>query len=275
VSADGHAGSSGRECPRCQGTGFVRARVDEREYARRCACRGGAAASRDADAFEGLCLPAGHRHCTLGNFEPRTPALSAAYDRALAWCRRAADPASPRDGLGLLFWGPHGTGKTHLAAAILAERAASHGVKGRFCGLGRLLEVIARGYDKASMTSESGGLRALLEADLLVLDDLGARRMTDWAADSLFTLVNGRYLARRPTLVTTAYEDVDREVAMEADAQRRQEYLIDRLGQRLRSRLLEMCAFVPMQAPPERGGARRVSKPSTLGGMRRALKGSG
>ena len=123
------------------------------------------------------------------------------------------------------------------------------------------------------MTSESGALGAVLGADVLVLDDLGARKMTDWAADTLFTIVNGRYMARRPTLFTTSFEDVDREVAMEPRGFRRQEYLIERVGQRLRSRLLEMCAFVPMQAAPEREAPRRPAKPSTLGGMRRSGKG--
>jgi DNA replication protein DnaC len=249
----------------------VHERVRGRDFARRCRCRRGApdAAARDPVAL--LAIPASHRHCSLGNFAPRTPALSAAYGRALAYSTRFAEARA--EGLGLLFWGPSGTGKTHLAAAVLAELAANQGVRGRFWSFGALLEEIARSYDKASLASESDRLRAVLEVDLLVLDDLGSRRMTDWAADTLFTIVNGRYMARRPTLVTTSYEDVDRETAMEADARRRQEFLVERLGTRLRSRLLEMCALVPMQAAPEREGQRRKTPPSTLGGLRRAQKG--
>jgi DNA replication protein DnaC len=263
-----------RECPRCQGTGFAHERVGSREYARRCACRRGAGANaaRGTDPLAALAIPAGHRHCSLGNFEPRTAVLSAAYDRALAYCRRFADGAVRAQGLGLLFWGPAGTGKTHLAVAVLAELAANNGARGRFCTFAALLDEIAHSYDKASLTSESGVLRSVLEADILVLDDLGARKMTDWAADTLFTIVNGRYMARRPTLVTTPFEDVDREAAIEAGAFRRQEYLIERVGPRLRSRLLEMCAFVPMQAAPGRDAPRTFAKPSTLGGMRRSLK---
>lgn len=272
----GGAAPSGGPCPRCQGTGFVPERLGERDYAKRCACRRGsrAAAAHERDPLRSAGVPPTHGQCTLGNFVPRTPALSAAYDRALAYCHRFADAAG-REGLGLVFWGPPATGKTHLAVAILAELAANRGVKGRFCDFAALLHEIAHSYDKASMTSQSGTLESVLTADLLVLDDLGSRKMTDWAADTLFSIVNGRYMARRPTVITTAYEDVDREVALEADARRRQEFLIERLGQRLRSRLLEMCVFVPMQAAPERHGQRRPARPSTLGGMRRSQKGTG
>jgi len=266
----GGPGAGGRgECPRCQGTGFVPAIRGGREYALPCACR--RRPPGPGDPLDGLRLPASHQHCSLGNFVPRTPTLSAAYDRALAYSNRW--PAAGRHGLGLVFWGPRGTGKTHLAAAILSELAANQGVRGRFWTMGGLLDEITRSFDSATRSTASAGLAAVLEAELVVLDDLGARRMTDWAADTLFTIVNGRYLARRPTIVTTSYEDVDREVAREADARRRQEFLIERLGARLRSRLLEMCAFVPMADAAERAAGRRAAPPSTLGAMRRPPKG--
>ena len=268
------AGAGGRECPCCQGTGFETVRDRDREYARRCGCRRGSGAwsAREADPLQAAGVPPSHRQCTLGNFRPRTPALSAALDRALAYCHRFAD-GRQGDGLGLVFWGGPSTGKTHLAVAVLSELAANHDVAGRFCDFTALLGEIAHSYDRASMTSESKVLEAVLTADLLVLDDLGSRRMTDWAADTLFSIVNGRYMARRPTVITTAYEDVDREVALQADARRRQEFLIERLGQRLRSRLLEMCVLVPMQGAPERSAQRAPSRPSTLGAMRRSAKG--
>jgi len=226
----------------------------------------------DRDPLHGIGVPGRLRHCTLGNFVPRAPALAAAYSRALSYCERFRSGLS-EGGLGLLFWGPQGTGKTHLAVAVLAELVSNAGARGRFCEFGQVLDDIARHHDRTAPATVSGGLDALVAADVLVLDDLASRRMTDWAADTLFTLVNGRYLARRPTVITTAYEDVDTEVAREADARRRQEFLVERVGQRLRSRLLEMCVFVPTGAPADRDGRRGPARPSTLGGLRRSQGG--
>jgi len=271
---EGGAGPAARECPRCQGTGFTRAVVGGREFARRCDCAPGASARTDPhrDPLHGLGVPARHRHCTLGNFVPRTPPLRAAYSRALAYCDRFRSGLSS-EGLGLVFWGPPGTGKTHLAVAVLAELASNAGVGGRFLDFGAVLDEIARVHDRSALAAGSSGLEALLQAEVLVLDDLASRRMSDWAADALFTLVNGRYLARRPTVITTAYEDVDPETARDAHARRRQEFLVERVGQRLRSRLLEMCVFVPTGPSPERDGPRPAARPSTLGALRRTREG--
>jgi DNA replication protein DnaC len=241
-----------------------------REYARRCTCARGAARTRPVDPLDAI--PAVHRHCTLGNFEPRTEALRAAYARALEYCARYGR-VGREEGLGLVFWGGRGTGKTHLAAAVMGELAANEGVRGVFWPFGSLLNEIARSYDQGSRVADLAPLDAVLTAELLVLDDLGARKMTDWAADTLFDVLNSRYGARRPTVVTTAFEDASREAALEADSRRREEFLIERIGQRLRSRLLEMCVFVPMQDVRERHAGRRAPGPSTLGALRRAERG--
>ncbi|HUG54176.1 MAG TPA: ATP-binding protein [Vicinamibacteria bacterium] len=222
--------------------------------------------------MEGARIPAAYRHCTLGNFAPRTPALGAALDRALAYCHRFAEEGRGR-GLGLLFWGGEGAGKTHLAVAVLAELTANHGLRGRFWEFPALLSEIARSYDRSGPRAETTALESALRTDLLVLDDLGSRRMTDWAADTLFAVVNARYLERRPTLITTTFEDAPPEVAARADARRRREFLVERVGRRLRSRLLEMCVFVPMQTAQEREAQRRPPRPTTLGALRRSERG--
>lgn len=271
TGTDATGATGGRAaCGRCGGIGFVHEAIRGREYVRRCACARGQAAIHPADPLDAI--PFVHRHCTLGNFEPRTEALRAAYARALEYCARYAQ-LGRADGLGLVFWGARGTGKTHLAAAVMAELAANEGVRGQFWHFGALLGEIARSYDQGSRVALLGPLDAVLTAELLVLDDLGARKMTDWAADTLFDILNSRYGARRPTVITTPFEDVDRETALAADSRRREEFLIERIGQRLRSRLLEMCVFVPMQDTRERNARRPAPGPSTLGAIRRLERG--
>jgi len=250
TGTDATGATGGRAaCGRCGGIGFVHEAIRGREYVRRCACARGQAAIHPADPLDAI--PFVHRHCTLGNFEPRTEALRAAYARALEYCARYAQ-LGRADGLGLVFWGARGTGKTHLAAAVMAELAANEGVRGQFWHFGALLGEIARSYDQGSRVALLGPLDAVLTAELLVLDDLGARR---------------------PTVITTPFEDVDRETALAADSRRREEFLIERIGQRLRSRLLEMCVFVPMQDTRERNARRPAPGPSTLGAIRRLERG--
>jgi DNA replication protein DnaC len=95
-------------------------------------------------------------------------------------------------------------------------------------------------------------LEPVVEAGVLVLDDLGAWKMTDWMNDTLFYLLNSRYTARRPTIVTTNYQDADLEKIKSSDPLVRREYLVERIGQRLRSRLMEMCVPIPMDGPDMR-----------------------
>ena len=105
-------------------------------------------------------------------------------------------------------------------------------------------------------------LEPVVEMDVLLLDDLGAWKMTDWMNDTLFYILNSRYMAKRPTIITTNYQDVTREEALAADSLRRREFLVERIGQRLRSRLMEMCRVVRMQGsrpPPGAPAANQVA----------------
>jgi DNA replication protein DnaC len=95
-------------------------------------------------------------------------------------------------------------------------------------------------------------LEPVVEADVLLLDDLGAWKMTDWMNDTLFYILNSRYMTKKPTIITTNYQDVTREEALAADPLRRREFLVERIGQRLRSRLMEMCLVVRVQGGDHR-----------------------
>ena len=254
-------------CARCLGIGFVYETVNGREQVKPCACRAGAKADTRG-SLEACRIPSRHRGATLGNFAPRSASQREAYARALAYCS-GFPHSGVGTGLGLLFFGPAGSGKTHLAAGILMELVASKNISGRFWDFAALVTEISRAFDKSSGTAVMGPFRSAIDVELLLLDDLASKRIPDWAHNTLFEIVNARYMARRATLVTTAFDDVDAEDAAKADPLRRREFLVERIGQRVRSRLLEMCALVPMQEPVAREPKHRSFPPSTLAGMRR------
>ena len=260
--------SPGDRCVRCDGSGFFREAVHGREFVRRCSCRPRPSAPTEPGDIARL--PPAYRDYTFGNFVARGRAAQTAYSTALRYCERFGSTGRGQ-GLGLVLWGPAGTGKTHLAVAVLTELIANHGISGRFWDFAGLLTEITRSYGGSS-TVDTAPLQSAIDVDVLVLDDLGSRKMTDWADDTLFNILNVRYMMRRPTLITTPYDDVDREVARDAHAMRRREFLIERIGERLRSRLLEMCVFVPTQTPEEGEANRPRRAPSTLAGLRRSPK---
>jgi len=96
--------------------------------------------------------------------------------------------------------------------------------------------------------------------------------MTDWMNDTLFYILNSRYMAQRASIITTNFQDVDAKTASSRENDfRRKEYLVDRIGLRLRSRLMEMCVVIPMQGPDHRQQAQH-GKSALLGGSERASR---
>jgi DNA replication protein DnaC len=254
-------------CDSCGGTGFAIVEREGREYAQACGCRGSAAgAAGEASAAERLRIPPRYAHCSLGNFEPGSPSLRAALAKAMSYCN-GYPHLGDDEGLGLLFTGDNGVGKTHLAVAVLAELAGAKRVRGQFWDFHELIREIKNSYNPETRTSELQVLEPVVEADLLLLDDLGAWKMTDWMNDTLFYILNSRYLAKRATLITTNYQDADREAALAADPLRRREFLVERIGQRLRSRLMEMCAVVAMHGKDRRQVALQPRARIALGGF--------
>jgi DNA replication protein DnaC len=244
-------------CERCSGTGFEIVTRDGREFALPCACRRSAVASGAPGGP--VRIPPRYEHCTLATFEPGNPSLSVALEKAMAFC--AGYPhLGPDEGLGLLFSGDNGVGKTHLAVAVLRELADAKGARGQFWDFHELIREIKSSYDPETKTTELQVLEPVVEMDVLLLDDLGAWKMTDWMNDTLFYILNSRYMAKRPTIITTNYQDVTREEAIAADALRRREFLVERIGQRLRSRLMEMCLVVRMQGADHRQARQQANQ---------------
>jgi DNA replication protein DnaC len=238
-------------CALCGGTGFAIVEKDGREFAQPCACRRPAAGGA-ADLITLCRIPPRYEHCTLDIFEPGNPSLVAAHEKAVSYCSGYPYLGAVNEGLGLLFTGDNGVGKTHLAVAVLRELCERKGARGQFWDFHELIREIRNSYNEETRTTELQVLEPVVDADVLLLDDLGAWKMTEWMNDTLFYILNSRYLAKRATLITTNYQDADREAVLSADPLRRREFLVERIGQRLRSRLMEMCVVIPMRGDDHR-----------------------
>jgi DNA replication protein DnaC len=136
---------------------------------------------------------------------------------------------------GLLFMGSVGVGKTHLAVAIL-RGLIEKGISCRFYEYRSLLKEIQSSYNPNTSTTEIEVLASLIECEVIVLDELGAAKPSEWVQDTIGLIINARYNEKRLTILTTNYLDGRR---YDGD-----EILEDRIGARLRSRLYQMCKTV-------------------------------
>jgi len=159
----------------------------------------------------------------------------------------------PLDKTGLLLIGPSGAGKTHLAVAILRELTLRKGIPSLFCDYRDLLKQIQNSYNPSVEVTELQLLSPVFETEVIVLDDLGAVVPTGWVWDTVSVILNTRYNENRTTIITTNFQDGPAAaVAGPRSNERQQTTLGDRIGERMRSRLCEMCRVVDLDAPDYR-----------------------
>ena len=228
-SPAGHSGIRVEEpsvCGVCYGTGME---VVPGKGARRCSCR---TQDRRSKLIEAALVPPRYGECSFQSYKPAQGNASQlmAFNYAFRLVREY-----PAIGRGLLFMGPCGVGKTHLSVAIL-KGLIEKGIHCLFYEFGSLLKEIQNSYNPVSQTSELKVLAPVFEAEVLVLDELGASKPTDWVRDTMMQVINTRYNDRRLTIFTTNYRDERTRPS--------EETLEDRIGTRLRSRLYEMCRSV-------------------------------
>lgn len=219
-------------CPACGGTGWKPGAGGEDAGVVRCECQ---AEQRTEELLASARIPPRYQHCTLENFDlpEGTRELHLAHRQAEAYSRDYPGLVD-RDRSGLLFFGSVGVGKTHLAVGIL-HKLLDRGIACRFADYRELLKQIQSTFDPTNPATEAGVVRPLLDVEVLLLDDLGVGRATEWALETLHYILNHRYSQRRATLVTTNLEDGEA---------KSQITLVQAVTERLRSRLYEMCVFV-------------------------------
>jgi DNA replication protein DnaC len=234
-------------CLKCDGMGMLVVRLpDGRSAAEPCDCRHEA---RATSLLERAHIPRRYEHCSFESYAPSFPGSDTSLQAAHLMARRFVDdyPATTA-GQGLLLTGTIGVGKTHLAVGILQSLIFEKGVRGLFCDYRELLKEIQHSYNPQVLTTELDILQPVFEAEVLVLDELGASKPTEWVWDTVAHILNTRYNDKRTTIITTNYADQP-PGGVAAGPQRalREETLGDRIGERMRSRLSEMCVTVEMR----------------------------
>jgi DNA replication protein DnaC len=236
-------------CAVCGGSGWKILKREELSGAEKCPCRLEGRSERLEEQAE---IPPLYRKASFDNF--LIPKDNEIARRELLDVRRTVltfaheFPQETRPGL--LLIGDPGSGKTHLAVAAM-RRIIAKGFPGLFFDYQNLLDRIRSGYDPTSGASDREAYRFALDAEVLLLDDLGAHRVTDWVEDTITSIITHRCNQKKPLIATTNLADAGAgdAIVRRAAGSGQIDYrttLADRIGERARSRLFEMCKVVKM-----------------------------
>ncbi len=235
-------------CEICGGSGWRVVERDGMSAAARCTCQ---QVVRAEAALSAAMIPPLYENASVDNFllPANNPMAENSMGKVLLDVRAYIRNFPATDKPGLLFIGDPGVGKTHLAVAVL-RALLQRGFDGLFFDYQNLLERIRSSYDPMAGSSDREAYRSVLDAEILLLDDLGAHRVSDWVEDTVTSIVTWRCNHRKPTLVTTNLADADAgSMVVQKSEAGRMEYrdtLGQRIGARARSRLFEMCKVMKM-----------------------------
>src|SRR5215471_17552327 len=187
-------------CEFCSGTGWEP--VSERGV-RPCRCR---VEERRNQILTAARIPKRYDNCAFDSYKPKQATDEAGISQRIALrdSKHLVDEY-PNIDIGLLFLGPCGVGKTHLASAIVRTLVKQKGVSCLFYDFRDLLKEIQDSYNPISQVSELRVLTPVYDADVLVLDELGASKPTEWVRDTMTQIINTRYNNSKTTIFTSNY----------------------------------------------------------------------
>jgi DNA replication protein DnaC len=189
--------SISQPCPICKGAGYLRADVPfgHPSFGKpiACECKEAERKAKRRRQLQEMSDLGAFYDKSFRNFNVHVPGIQEAYSCA---CEFAQDPNG-----WLLMIGPNGSGKTHLAAAI-ANKSLEDGALVLFATVPDLLDHLRAAFAPTSNEVYDQLFSRMREAEVLVLDDLGAQQSSPWANEKLFQLLNYRYNSRFPTVIT-------------------------------------------------------------------------
>jgi len=239
-------------CGKCQGTGWLLEDAGGSQIAKRCVCF---TERWKQSLLDQANIPRRYQACRLDNFEVHNDS----HRDALKISRQFVKNYPAQD-VGLVFIGPCGVGKTHLAVSIIQELMRTKDATCIFYDFRDLIREIQSTFTPESTLSESDVLAPVFSSEVLVLDELGAKRTTAWVEETVFYIINHRYNHKKMTIFTTNYPDTEEEEdKRDSFYKKGGESLIDRIGVRLRSRIYEMCKVVDMWGDDYRKMAKQAS----------------
>ena len=239
-------------CPRCGESGYVLVPSGTSSVAQVCSCRH---LDQRISLFNQVGIPAAVAKASFDTFRAWSPDHASAKAAAEDFARKFR---GDRPTKGFLLYGRPGAGKRHLLCATLRYLALETGIASRYVEFMLLLSDIKGGF--VANRSHMEILRPLIQVPVLAIDELGKERGTEWERSMLDELISRRFNAGLTTLFATNYFPHDREGTRDpepparmvrtrsAEFQRDAEHmtLAQRVGDRIFSRLNEMCAFVKL-----------------------------
>jgi len=246
---------SAEVCPLCEGTGWKTVLAERDRRVTRCDCR---LQARTRSLLAAARIPKRYEHCELSEFDTRFEGAHGSLEGVLLEARSFVTEY-PIENSGLLLIGPIGVGKTHLAVGIVKELILKKGIPCLFYDYRELLKQIQNSYNDSVKATELEVLRPVFETEVLVLDELGAVKPTEWVWDTVALILNTRYNDNRTTLITTNFDDKPASSVGGPRGATRDETLGDRIGERMRSRLHEMCRIIKIDGSDFRQKFRSAS----------------